>query len=157
MYWQPLEPFVDELAHHLRGARVLEIFAGNGLLAGLLQSKGIAVTPTTRFAGHDSHERGLYSDVREMTALNAVQELGPDNDVLLVCWPTATPATLIAAMAWGSNKDIVFIGEQSDPSQGLYGGCACDDFFKSIHITKRFESYKGNFLEAAFVCRLIEI
>jgi hypothetical protein len=154
-YWTPNTQFVDELAEFLGGKRVLEIFAGNGYLAGLLAARGVTIRATTRFSGHDAHERGVYYDVEEMDALSAVHNYGPDHDVLLVCWPTVTPAVLYAAEHWGPDRDLIFVGEVTDYSKGFLGGCATDEFYERMRFSKKFESYRGNMLESALVGRYV--
>lgn len=151
--WTPNLTFVDELAGFLQGRRVLEIFAGNGYLAGHLHARGIDITATTRFAGHDGHERGLYHPVVEMEACEAVATLGGDHDVLLMCWPTPTPAAVVAAALWGSEKDIVYIGEVTDYSKHQLGGCATDEFFEQVAFQRQFGTYRGNAIEGAYVAR----
>lgn len=66
-----------------------------------------------------------------------------------------TLEVLKAAKAWGPDKDIVFIGEVTDYAKNHLGGCATDEFFEAIQVSRKFESYRGNLLEAAMVCRLI--
>jgi 2-polyprenyl-3-methyl-5-hydroxy-6-metoxy-1,4-benzoquinol methylase len=47
VYWVATQGFVDELADHLRGKRVLEVFAGNGFLAAHLARAGVDIRATT--------------------------------------------------------------------------------------------------------------
>jgi len=152
-WWKPNKAFVDELAQFLQGKRVLEIFAGNGYLAGHLHARGIDITATTQFTGHDGHEYGLYHPVVEMEACEAVVRHQDSHDVLLVCWPTTTPAALLAAALWGRDKDIVYIGEVTDYSKHQLGGCATDEFFEHVSFEREFTSYKGNVIEGAYVAR----
>ena len=154
VYWRPNAEFIEELANFLRNKRVLEIFAGNGYLAAWLNRSGVPVRATTRFSGHDGHSYGLYAPVEALGALEAVERYGLQSDVLLVCWPTVTPVVLSAARRWGTEKPIVFIGEVADAENQLLGGCATDEFFKAVVREHEFHTYRGNILEAAFVCRL---
>lgn len=153
-FWRPNPHFVDELAAALAGRKVLEIFAGNGYLAALLKSRGVEVTPTTIFATHDHHASGCYCPVEELEASQAVAKYGASHGVLLICWPTVTDAVLRAALKWGPEKDIVFIGEWADSSRGLLGGCANDEFFAELQVVHTWDSYKGNMLETAVTARL---
>lgn len=152
-WWSPNPAFVEELAGFLKGKRVLELFAGNGYLAGHLHAQGIDITATTRFAGHDGHERGIYHPVIEMEACEAVITHGSAHDVLLMCWPTTTQAAVLAAALWGSERDIVFIGEVTDYSKHQMGGCATDEFFERVAFQRQFDTYKGNAIEGAYVAR----
>ena len=153
-YWRYRPEFVTELSSLLQGRRVLEIFAGNGFLAAHLNAHGVAVTATSEFSSHDGHFLGLYHPVQELHAVQAVRAFRDTHDVLLICWPTVTPVVLRAVMEWGSNKDILFIGEVTDYSKNHLGGCATDEFFEAIQVTHELSEYRGNMLEKAMVCRL---
>lgn len=154
-YWRPNAAFVDELAVFLRARPVLEVFAGNGYLAAHLAARGVRIMATTQFAGHDTHELGVYYDVSELDAVAAVRQEGARHEVLLMSWPTVTPAALAAVAAWGPERDVVFIGEVTDYAKGQLGGCATDEFFERMAFHHRFETYTGNMLEAALVGRFI--
>lgn len=148
-------PFLDALARTLSGKRILEVFAGNGYLASELSKRGVDIVATTLFAGHDGHERGMHFDVVEMEASKAVLELGPTRDVLLMSWPTSTPSATFAAMRWGLDRPIVFIGEISNPAKGMYGGCADDLFFELTKLTRSIDGFEPrNMLERAMVLEL---
>lgn len=153
-YGTPGPAFLDELTQTLKGRKVLEVFSGNGRLAGELASRGVEVTATTLFSSHDKHEAGLYYPVRALDAESAVAELGHNHDVLLVCWPVASFAAVRAAALWGPDKDIVYLGEVSDYTQGLLGGCATDEFFEHITVVRTFDSHiPRNMIESAFIGR----
>lgn len=154
-FFKPSGAFIDELADYLRGKQVLEIFAGNGLMAQLLSSSGVSITATSLLSGHDGHQQGMNFSVEEMEARIAVQTYGDNSDVLLVSWPVADQSILPAVDLWGSKKPIVYIGEAPNPTlPGLSGlpGCACDEFFERITWEREFESYPAtNMLEKAGV------
>ena len=67
--------FVDELAWYFGRMRVLEIFAGNGLLCSMLSKRGVDVLPTTRFSSHDGNELGIHADVVEADVPDGVKNL----------------------------------------------------------------------------------
>lgn len=145
--------FCDELKTWIAGRRVLETFAGNGLLAAALASRGVDIVSTSLFSGHDCHDRGMHHDVVEIDAVAAVDRYGDERDILLMCWPTTVEATTLAALKWG-RKPIVFIGEVTDYSLGMrgLGGCATDLFFDVTEETEVFSTYKSrNMLERAAV------
>ena len=81
---------------YLKDKRILEVFAGNGLLASLLAEKGVFVNATSLLSGHDGHQEGMHYDVALMDARKAVQVYGDDSDVLLVSWPVADKSILPA-------------------------------------------------------------
>lgn len=149
-------PFVDALADILQGARVLEVFAGNGLLASRLAARGVGITATSLLSGHDGHERGLRHPVIEMDAVSAVREFGEAADVLLMSWPTTTEATTRAVLEWGSEKPVVFLGEITRRELGGVGlgGCATDTFFEATEILRDLPGYEPrNRLDRAVVLR----
>lgn len=151
------DAFVTELADFLVGQRVLEVFAGNGLLASKLAARGVTIRATSRFSGHDGHALGFHWPVEELVAHQAVQTYRNETDVLLMSWPTADEGALAAALAWGAEKPIVFIGEMADPSleMGGFPGCASDLFFEMIDVNSTFASYSPrNRLERAVVLQL---
>lgn len=154
-YFKNSPEFIEELAEFLAGKEVLEIFAGNGLMANLLAEKGVSVTATSLLSGHDGHREGMHFEVKEMPAHEAVRAYGDNSDVLLVSWPVADTSILHAMNLWSSRKPIVYIGEAPNPKlPGLSGlpGCACDEFFERIRWEREFESYNAtNMLEKAGV------
>lgn len=83
----------------------------------------------------------------------AVAKHRDQSDVLLICWPVVTEEVLKAARLWG-DRPIVYIGEVTDYRKGHLGGCASDAFFEAIEHGQRFESYRGNPLEVAMVCKV---
>jgi hypothetical protein len=146
------EPFLDELADWIGGRRVLEVMAGNGLLASRLASRCVEIRATSLFQGHDGHERGLHHAVEEISAMGAIAAHGADADILLVSWPPASEALTKAITLWDSLKPIVFIGEVTDLVRNHLGGCASDAFFEVTEPRHRFERYESrNMLEQAVV------
>jgi hypothetical protein len=152
-WWRPSAAFVAELAQSLSGRRVLEVFAGNGHMASLLHKRGIEVTATSYFQAHDDHDRGLYFPVIDMEAADAVAKYGNDHDVLLMSWPVASGAALRAAIKWGAEKDIVFLGEVTDYTVPFLGGCASDRFFEHVRPVSHFACYVARMYEQAFIGR----
>jgi 2-polyprenyl-3-methyl-5-hydroxy-6-metoxy-1,4-benzoquinol methylase len=59
VFFRPKDAFIEELAHKLRGARVLEIFAGNGYLAARLSKWGVDITATSILSSMDAHRLGI--------------------------------------------------------------------------------------------------
>lgn len=140
--WGTFDPaFLDELASHLAGKRVLETFAGNGLLASLLRERGVDIHPTTRFSGHDGHRQGMHSEVEEIDAREAARKYRDQFDTLLMCWPTSDEVAMQSSLIWGEERPIVFIGEVTDLERGYLGGCASDLFFELSSETHLFETY----------------
>ena len=151
VFWKPNEGFVDSLAEFCRGRRVLEVFAGNGYMAGLLAARGVDVVATSVLSGMDCHSKGMWHDVWNCDAVSAVREFGGCRDLLLMCWPTVTEKAEMAAREWGG--ETVFVGEVTDYSKNWLGGCATDSFFERMEVLGEISGYRGNMLEKALVMR----
>lgn len=144
----------DEFARWIGKRKVLEIFAGNGLLASMLSWRNVDITSTSLFHS-DGHELGMHFDVVEMDSTRAVKTYGEDHDILLMCWPRETEDAFRATAEWGSEKPIMFIGEVTDLSKGMYGGCGSDNFFETTDELHVFEDYTPkNMLDRAAVRQL---
>lgn len=137
------EPFLEELAAYLKGWRVLEIFSGNGYLASRLLDMGIELTATSLFMSHDGHSHGMYTKVIECDAMKAVRRYGADAVILLLSWPTVTAAAEYAAMEWGAERPITFIGEYANEETGHLGGTATDRFFEITERQAEFNKYEA--------------
>lgn len=135
--------FVASLAQRLQGLRTLEVFGGNGLLAARLSALGARILCTSLFSGHDGHERGLHWPVQELSAVEAVLSHGAGTDALLMSWPVADEAAADAAVLWGTERPIFFIGEVTDPAKGVagLGGCASDRFFAITEVVCTLADY----------------
>jgi len=149
------DPFVEELSTRLRGRRVLEVFAGNGRLAGALAHRGVDVRATSLRSSHDGHAHGLLHPVEELDAVAAVRRYGGEAEVLLMSWPTVTEAAAVAALEWGDERPIAWIGEITlfDSGMAGLGGCATDLFHKITRIEEGISAYigKGPLDRAAFL------
>lgn len=141
MYTNATAAFLDELAAVVSGRRVLEVFAGNGDVARDLSARGIDVTATSRPV---TQLRPRVSDgVVRMYAEEAIRLLGPSADVLLMCWPEANSDAVRAALDWGDARDIIFVGEITEPEGEFLGGCATDLYFAVTQETSRIASYQS--------------
>jgi hypothetical protein len=145
------DPFIEQLTDYVRGRRVLEVFAGNGLLAKKLTDKGVSVKATSEFTGHDYHRLGFHHDVEELEAAAAVKRYSDESDILLMSWPPPTEHALRASILWGSERPIVFIGEVTKVETLQLGGCASDLFFELTDEDGAFDAYEGNVFDRAAV------
>lgn len=155
VFWRENPDFIEEIADFLEGKSVLEIFAGNGYLASLLQARNIQVTPTSLKVGYDFDT--YYTEVTELKATRAVEQLGAQYDVLLVTWPTVTIDAYNALLNWSKayDKPIVYIGETTNLEIDQLGGCATDELWNNAKFIKTFSSYRGNMIEQAGILKLI--
>lgn len=152
VYFHNSVPFIRELADYLQDKRVLEVFAGNGLLAGLLAAEGVQIKSTSHHSGSDGHHHGFYYPVENLSAVEAVSRYGDSHDVLLMSWPTVTEAAYKAAALM--NKPIVVIGEVTNYARNELGGCATDFFWACAQTIKTFHSYQGRGLDKAQVVEM---
>jgi hypothetical protein len=136
------DKFLDELVQWIDGRRVLEVFAGNGLLAKKLRERGVEIIPTTTYQGHDYHEFGMHCEVEEIAAHQAVKKYGDACDILLMSWPVPTEDASVASILWGEEKPLVYIGEVTDLKIHQLGGCASDSFFEMTKVSHNFQSYR---------------
>ena len=150
--WGRFDPaFLDDLASRLSGLRVLETFAGNGLLAAGLAARGIDVLATSILSGEDRHDEGMYHHVLRLDATEAVLGPGRDRDALLMSWPPANGSAARCAAAWGEGRPLAFVGEATDPERGWLGGCGTDDLFAMMADVEPVMTYAGrNWLDVAF-------
>ena len=115
----PTEEAIDKLVKFIGGDSVLEIGAGYGLWAKLLQDKGVNVTAI------DSHDKEWtdrkdkgsydprnqsYTDVKVMTHLNALQVYDHFN-VLMMVWPDYQSLMATEATREFRGSKLIYIGE----------------------------------------------
>lgn len=162
-FWRTNDAFTQELSHYLQGKRVLEIFAGNGLLASLLSKNGVSIVSTSLFSEYDRSSIHKFHPVIEMDAMTAIRKYGSQSDVLLMVWPEATPVALNAALEFTllgddlpHQREIVFIGEKTDYAKNILGGCATDEFFELFSTIKHSFKYEGNRAEVAQALTMTE-
>jgi hypothetical protein len=149
--------FVDELASWVGERKVLEVFAGNGVLANELAKRGVDIVATSKHShSFDGDRKDFAFDVKECEARDAVIQYGDDRDILLMSWPTTIDEGASgAALLWGQDRLIVFIGEVTDLPKGFYGGCATDLFFDMTEETASFTNYKTDGVDKAIVRRTV--
>lgn len=151
--WGTFDPeFIDELAGALSGAKVLEVFAGNGLLSAMLKARGIDVHATSLFRTLDGHQSGFHCDVEEIDARHAAIRYRETHDILLMSWPEPDETAMQTCLLWGEDRPVVFIGEVTDLEEGHLGGCASDIFFElseEVHVFSSYSSARSGLDKAA--------
>ena len=98
--------------------------AGVGWLAGALHSHGIEIIATDDDSWVRKHTKAIQVyPVVKLDALDAIAAY-PDAEILLMSWPPYEgKITVEIAHAWGSDRPLVYIGEDK------YGCNATDKFF----------------------------
>lgn len=159
-FWRPNPLFIAEIADYLKEKQVLEVFAGNGLMASYLAERGIKIQSTSYFKGYDHSSQKMYYPVVEMGAIEAIKAYGQQADTLLMIWPEANNHAYLAARlffeihAVNPDASLVYIGEKTIIEKNILGGCATDPFFADFgKVIHPFQHYSGNYIEVAEVLR----
>ena len=118
--------WTSKLSEWIGNRKCLEIMSGVGWLSKALDIHGVNITTTDDLSWmSDAHKKAsLVHEILEYDALKAVEKFS-DSEVLIVSWPPYTCDKILeVCKKWGTDKPIVYIGEDS-------GGCnAPDEFFK---------------------------
>lgn len=117
--------FVQTLARHLQGKRVLEVFSGTGWLAWALGQKGVNVLATDDYSWHFPIPPKV--PVQKMDAVQAVKRYRRWANVLLMCWPPMGLAAERALEQWPPGRAVVYIGEPR-------GGCTASEGFFDLFV-----------------------
>lgn len=128
-YCLPSLSWIEPLSNYLKGKRVLEIMAGNGILSYLLKERGVDSLPTDNFSWKNNlWEKNQWMEVENINCIDAINKYC-DFDVILCSWPPMEDDFYNAcklAKEINPNVEIVYIGE-------LEGGCtASDKFFEEF-------------------------
>lgn len=120
--------WISDLYDYIKGSKVIELYAGKGLISKLLQDKGLDIT------AYDSYKWDIstkYTEVLNFDCVNAILQY-PDNtlDYTLISWIPYEDTSCIDMVETlkkhQPNCKIIYIGED-------YGGCtACDEFFDQV-------------------------
>lgn len=130
----PSREAVVAIVSHVGDRRLLEVGAGTGLWARLLDDAGVKVTATDNYhwsvAGRKAGRPrpymrvGLYYDVARMGAERAVRQ-HPDHKALMICWPPYNEPMAARALKAFTGDRLVYIGEAD-------GGCNGDKAFHTM-------------------------
>lgn len=125
----PDEGAIKDIKEFVGDDKILEIGCGLGLWAKLLQDFGVNITPTNPNFPKDFYlnkDKKPFTEVLDFAHKEAVETLGPDHDVLMLCWPPYSESIAYEALnAFGGDK-LIYIGESR-------GGCnATHEFFELL-------------------------
>lgn len=122
----PSEDSMQELKNFIGNDTVLEVGAGYGLWAKLMQEIGVKIIPTTR----KNHPDDLYhvpnpnlsfTDVEDIESLNSIKKY-PNANVLMMIWPPYDDTMAYQSLKSFNGNKLIYVGEGS-------GGCTgCDKF-----------------------------
>ena len=122
--------WTSDLADWIDGRTCLEVMAGAGWLANALSAHGANVIATDLDARAKWGKRSTVHPVKSLDALTAITR-HPEAEILLVSWPPYADKVIeLLAEAWGSERPIIYIGEDR-------GGCTATEMFcMQLQITK---------------------
>lgn len=128
----PTPEIISRLVTFIGQDKCLEVGAGRGLWAKLLQNERVFVTPTDFFAhgtnitlGNTYFKGGpTYTNIVRMDAEVAVQTFR-DHNVLMLIWPPYAEAMAAIALEIFEGTKIIYIGEGE-------GGATGDDAFHDL-------------------------
>ena len=117
----PTKAAVDEIVTFTQGQGILEVGAGKGLWAALIQKSGGHAIPTTPWyqartqkdglRSYRSQSRTTFTDVARMDAFQAIQS-HPECKTLMMCWPSMdTPPPQQVLSAFHGDR-FIFVGEK---------------------------------------------
>jgi hypothetical protein len=113
--------WVKELAKWIGNRQCLEIMAGAGWLAKALKQYDINIIATDNFSWPKKPHAKPVFPISNYEASEAIQTINAD--ILIVSWPPlGSDAIVKACEVWGSEKPIIYIGENQ-------GGCNATDAF----------------------------
>ncbi len=132
--------WLDKLSYFLKDKKVVEVMAGNGIISGYLQSKGINIISTDDNSWNLSElNRSLefsglciypYTTIEKISAVDAVNKYGKTVDYLIMSWPPyksdVAYNVLKTLRTVNPKAKIIYIGEYN-------GCCANSRFFTSIN------------------------
>jgi hypothetical protein len=110
---------IHDIVRFAAGSAILEIGAGSGLWAALLQMEGVSVIATDSEPWAETYTKVERLDVAESLAAY------PETEVLMLCWPPYGEPVATLALAAFTGKRLVYIGEGN-------GGCTGDDTFHAL-------------------------
>lgn len=130
-YAVPSQEAITRIKSFAKGSPILEIGAGLGLWALLLQKAGVKVTPTdispevsdARY-NYCNKRQGLYTPIVDMAHMDAVQAYGNTHPVLMFGWPPYSRSMAHEALTAFKGDRLIYIGE--------CGGCTADETFETL-------------------------
>ena len=120
----PSKEAIEKIKEFVGNESVLEVGAGRGLWAKLMQDAGISVVPTDYFVSHGIEKEKnprTFTEVEKLKHLDAVNKYG-DNKVLMLSWPPYNDPMAYETLKNFNGDKLIYIGE------GV-GGCTADDQF----------------------------
>lgn len=120
---------IESIKEFVGNEPIIEIGAGYGLWAKLLQDAGVTVKATDLLQEPEEHhmynpKARSFTDVEQMSHQDAMQAYG-HYGVLMLAWPPYDESMAAETLKTFRGNKLVYVGEGS-------GGCTADDEFCSI-------------------------
>jgi hypothetical protein len=139
-YAAPRPNIIDALVDFIDNNRVLEVGAGLGLWARLLELRGVNIVATDAMKGShydDDKIQNRYCDVKRLTADAALEEYRGRN-VLLLIWPSKQDSMAYDTLSSFTGHKLIFIGEERD---GVTANEAFYDLLNSEWVKEDYMTY----------------
>lgn len=125
----PSKEAIQKIKEFVGGLRVLEIGAGLGLWAKLLQDEGVDIIATDSVAKRKQYFKvsTTFTEVHDLNNIQALKKF-PDREVVMLCWPPYSDEMGYQTLRNFDGEKFVLIGE------GPGGCCGDDQFWEFLNI-----------------------
>jgi len=123
-YTFPTKEMIDKMVEFIGNDGVIEVGAGKGLHAYLLQLKGVNIITTDDYSWATPQNGYAFMNIEKLSHLDSIKKYN-DKNVLLLIWPPFdNPMAYDTLKTFKGNK-FIFIGEEE-------GGATGDDKFHKL-------------------------
>ena len=120
----PNKQVIDDIYEITGERQILEVCAGNGLWAALLQLRGCNIIATDMFSSHNMLKKNAFIDVKEYDAVKSVIDY--KTPVLMLCMPNYHDEFANESLCAFEGDTLIFIGSIKG------GNTASDSFFDQL-------------------------
>lgn len=119
-YAVPNKTAIEKIKKFSKGKKILEVGAGLGLWAFLLQDLGANIIATDDFSWKNKFQNKKYfTKIEKLNVQNSLDKYN-DSEVLLLVWPPYDKPMANDSLKKFKGNKIVYIGEDSDGATGDY-------------------------------------
>ena len=120
----PNKQVIDDIYEITGERQILEVCAGNGLWAALLQLRGCNIIATDMFSSHNMLKKNTFIDVKEYDAVKSVIDY--KTPILMLCMPNYHDEFAHESLCTFEGDTLIFIGSDRG------GNTASDSFFDQL-------------------------
>ena len=128
--------WLEPLAQWIGARKCLEIMCGSGALSKGLQDCGVDIRATDDYSWDKAHStawfRNTWTQVEQLTALQAIEQYGGESELILCSWPFVNDdcyEALLKMRQVNPAAQMIFIGEWR-------GGTASSKFFDAAKMVE---------------------